>query len=475
MTTIDISLNEPAPDAKTMRAAMQFSKAAPRIGVEVEFHMQDLKRGGAPASDERMRTLKRNMRNRGVEVDEEIAAHMVEVKTQAYEIDGIHKLMREIAHAQRVAVEEAAALGLKPAPTAAMAGLTPGRAVRNMIGPTPEDPQRGARPRAMLAALREQGQDGIVSYPLLNVSAQASVTAQSPEHLYDMARRHYMLLPFLMTVMHNRAPEFDAQGNKSDVHGGIAARRALGRRGLIPSAFTCSRNAEDFIQRTLDIAYERPMVAYIDAQGQFNAAAAGDNLTMQSLRERGLATRANAQLSQSMDWSSVKIKTVPGTDLIRAEMRDMDMSATNATALAALNAVMNMDVEGGRAVDRLLAGYGYAGGPSCYADMLARDMKRVETNARTGLGTGADMRYGHGFMSRFAQDLMLTIAPHAKRLGLEEYLEPLRHACETGMTDAKMLDSILHTPQDVRRYQRDYDAGRLADTHRNLAMGSKPL
>jgi hypothetical protein len=475
MTTIDISMNESAPDAKTMRAAMQFSKAAPRIGVEVEFHIQDLRRGGAPAADGRMRELKRNMRNRGVEVDEEIAAHMVEVKTQAYEIEDIHKLMREIARAQRVAVEETAKLGLKPAPTAAMAGLTMARAERNMIGPTTDDPQRGARPRAMLKALREQGMDGIVAYPLLNVSAQASVTAQSPEHLYDMAQRHYKLLPFLMTVMHNRAPVFDEQGNKSDIHGGIAARRALGRQGLIPAAFTCSRHAEDYIQRTLDTAYERPMIAYIDAKGQFNAAAAGEELTMKTLRERGLATRANALLSQSMDWSSVKIKNVPGSDLVRAEMRDMDMSATNATTLAALNAVMNMDVEGGRAVDRLLAGYGYAGAPVCYADMLAGDLKRVEQHGRRGLGMGADMRYGHGFMSYFARDLMLTIAPHARRLGLEEYLEPLRQACETGMTDAKVLDSLLHTPQDVRRYQREYDSGRLADTRRSLAMGPKPL
>jgi hypothetical protein len=277
-----------------------------------------------------------------------------------------------------------------------------------------------------------------------------------------------------MAVMHNRAPSFNNQGEKNNVHGGIAARRALGRRGLIPSAFICSRHAEDYIQRTLNTAYERPMVAYIDAKGQFNAAAAGEDLSMNTLRARGLATRANALLSQSMDWSSVKIKNVPGSDIVRAEMRDMDMSATNATVLAALEAVMNMDIEGGRAVDRLLAAYGYAGAPVCYADMLTRDLKRVEDNGRMGLGTGADLRYGHGFMSYFARDLMLTIAPHAQRLGLAEYLEPLRLACETGMTEARVLDSQLHSDRDVRRHQREHDARALADTGRSRAMSMNP-
>lgn len=450
MTHIDLSLDEPMPDPAAARAQMAFSADAPRIGVEIEYHMLDTRRHGAPARDERVRELKEALRRQDILTDDEIAGHMVEVKTEAYTLADIHELLHAVARMERAVAATAESLGLRPVATADMAGLTKGRALKNLIGPTSENPGRGVRARVMMAAIRAQGAEDMIAYPLLNVSAQVSVTATGPQHLYDMARRHYVLLPVLMAMTHNRVPAFHADGTMDPRHGGIVARRELGRRGLVPSAFISSRNAEDYIQRTLDAAYSRPMFCYIDAKGAFNAVAAGQTVTMAALRAEGLATRANAQLTQSMDWTSVKIKTVPGARTIRAEMRDIDTGPGHAAALAAVNALMNMDAECGRAVDSLLAGYGYAGAPLSYADMMIRDLKRVEEAGSAAL----DGRYGHGFMRNFARELMATLAHHARRHGLEEALAPLRAVADGAPTPAQRLAADLGDMGAVRRRQR---------------------
>lgn len=452
MTSIDLALNEPLPDPAAARARMEFTKQPPRAGVEIEYHMQDLRRGGVPAADARVLELKSALRGRGIMVDDEIAAHMIEVKTEAYEIEDGHKLIRDIGIIKRAVAEEAEKLGLRPVPTANMAGLTKGRALRNLISPTPQQPERGVRARTLMAAIRHQGLDHLIPYPLLNVSAQVSVTAKNPAHLYAMAERHYKLLPFLMAALHNRAPEFDEKGVKKDSHSGIAQRRALARQGLIPAAFIRSVHAEDYIAKTLETAYDRHMPCYIDINGDFNAAAKGETVTMRTLRDKGLATRSNAQLAQSMEWTSVRMKTVPGTRMMRAEMRDIDAGENNAEVIAAINMLMNMDDECGRAVDSLLAGYGYAGAPVCYADMLARDIKRVEQNGRAGI----DMRYGHGFMQNFAREFVATLDRHARKYGLQDALAPLAAIAETGITAARRMDETLPTPGAVRRNQREY-------------------
>jgi hypothetical protein len=281
-----------------------------------------------------------------------------------------------------------------------------------------------------------------------------------------MIRRHNLLLPFLFTLLHNRPPAFDRDGVKTGVHTGIAARRGLGARGLISPAFARSRDAADYLRNALADAYRRPMICHIDCRGQFTAAARGETVTMETLRADGRATRANALLALSMDWNSAKIKTIPGTPYMRAEMRDMDTAGHHAASLAIINGLMNMDDECGRAVDSLLAGYGYAGAGPAFSTTLDRDLTRAERQA----GSFMDMPYGGGRMGRFAQDFIATLAPYAARHGVAEDMGPLAHACETGMTEAKALDAILNTPQDVADFQRMYDTALLADPRTSLAL-----
>ncbi|MBU0800484.1 MAG: hypothetical protein KKA05_05710 [Alphaproteobacteria bacterium] len=471
MTSVDTHLNEQTPDPAAMRAQMSFDSGPRKIGVEIEYHMQDLQEGGGPARDARVLALKAALREKHhIEVDDEIAAHMIEVKTKAYELPDVKTLLSEIARLQGAVMEEALRLGLKPVPFGNMAGLTKERALENLISATNEDPTRGARTRVMMQALRDSGQDHLINYPLLNVSAQVSVSAKDPDHLFAMVRRHNVLLPFLFTLFHNRPPAFYAQGNKIKEHSGIADRALMGNRGLIPASLALSENGESYIKNHLSRVFNRPMFAYVDCRGEFTAAAKGEIITMESLREKGLATRTNALLSQSMDWHSVKMKTIPGTTHMRAEMRDMDMAGHAAASLTIINALMNMDDECGLAVDRLLAGYSYPQAMRAIANTLHLDMKRVQAQGTAFM----KQPYGGGHMDRFAQDFMTTILPYAQKHDLLADIEPLRHACDTGMTEAKALDQLLKTPDDVARYQREYDPELVSNPRRSLALALAP-
>jgi hypothetical protein len=469
MTTIDRNQTAPVRDPAAARALMQFSPEPPRMGVEMEFHIIDLRRPGNAhvATDERVRALKSALREKhGLMVDEEIAAHMVEIKTPAYTLGEIGGLLADIARAQAALAAEANLLALKAVPTGNLPGLDLAQARANMIGPLEDDPQRGARARMMMTGIRNAQLEGMTAYPLENVSAQVSIGAKDPDHLFAMVRRHNMLLPFLFTLFHNRTPSFDAQGRKTGIHGGIAARQTIGHRGLIGSAFMRAGNGEQFLKNYLEDVYRRPMIAYIDARGDFTAAARGQVVTLETLREQGLATQANAQLSQSMDWTSAKVKTIPGTPYMRAEMRDMDSGGHHAASLAIINGLMNMDPDCGRSVDSLLAGYGYSGAGLCYTNKIMEDMDRSLRQADKGM----NRRYGDGFMDRFAQDFYFTLAPYIRKYGLEADAAPLRHACETGMSEALALDRIIRTPQDADRFVRTYKQDLLANPRTSLAL-----
>lgn len=445
MTTIDPKQTAQAADPTAIRAAMQFNPDDPRMGVEIEFHVTDNlnPRPLAPASDRRVRALKQALReNHGLLVDEEIASHMIEVKTGAHNLAGIHHLLAEIARAQAAVAVEAKKLDLTPLPTGNLPGLTARHALRKMITALPQDPARGARARTMMDGIRQQGMKGLAAYPLENVSAQVSIGARDPEHLFAMIRRHNFLLPFLMTIFHSRTPAFDAAGNKLAVHSGVAARQNIGPRGLIAPAFMRATDGEHFLRNYLEDVQRRTMIAYIDASGDFRAAARGERITLDSLREQGLATLANAQLSQSMDWHSAKVKTIPVSQYMRAELRDIDTGIHHAASMAIVSGLMNLDPECGRRIDSLLAGYGYAAAGMAHLNKMQEDMRNVGKQVHDGI----NRRFGDGFMHYFARDFYNTLEPYIEKYGLTADAAPLRHVCMTGRSEAMVLNDIIRTP-----------------------------
>lgn len=466
MTTINNKAKEQCSDPALMRADMAFDPA-PKGGVEIEYHIQDLRADGAPAKDERVSLLKENLRLRhNIAVDDEIAAHMIEVKTGAYELSALPLLMAEIERIQAAVMREALALDLKPVPFGNMAGLTAEKAFANLITPTREEPQRGARARMIMAAMHADNKQHLMAYPLLNVSAQISIGAKDPDHLFAMVRRHNILLPFLMTLFHNRPPRFDGRGRIIPEHSGIAQRAGLGRRGLVPPHFAHSHDGESYLHNHLRAVFNRAMYGYVDAAGDFRQAAQGEKITLASLRRQGLATKANAALSLSMDWHAAKMKTIPDTAFMRAELRDIDTSGHAAASMAAIAFMMNLDEECGQAMDGLLAGYGYPAAPLAIANNMHLDLQAARRQATSYL----DLPFGAGTMRHFGRDFAAILRSYAQKYRIADQLEPLFYACESGMSEAKALAQILPDAAAVARYQRDYDPELLANPRTSLAL-----
>lgn len=458
------------PDIETARARMAFDPGPQKTGVTIEYHMQDLRDDGAPAGNGRVRALQKILRGKhGIATHDHIAGHILTVESDSFSLRDIKKLVTDIARIQKAVMTEALDAGLKPVPFGNMAGLTVERALENVLDATNEAPDRALPARMMMQALRAADAQDMVAYPLLNAQAQVKIGARDPDHMYAMIRRHNALLPFYSTLFHNRPPAYDEQGVKDTTHSGLAQRAALGPRGLIPPHFAHSRDGESYIRNELSALFKRVMYCYADENGTIHPAAPDEKITLETLRDRGLATRANAQLGAMMTYNAAAMGTIPGTPYMQAELRDIDTAGHAAVSIAVVSALMNLDRECGAAVDSLLAGYGLPDAPLAISNTLHLDLKRAQRDA----GKHMEVSYAAWKAAGFARDFAYVIEKHADRHGVAADLAPLLHACRTGMTEAKALDGLLHSAEDVARYQREYDPALLADPRRSLALTLK--
>lgn len=438
-----------------------FSKL--KTGMEMEFHIQDLRKPAdqpSLASDDRVLELKDNLRGKGFDVDDEIAAHMIELKTDSYGIKELPDLVARVKAMRKTLVEEAAALDLKPSPFATLADLDTKTALGNLITPTAADPDRGIRPRTMMNTLQSLDMSRLIHYPLLNTSIQTSTGMKDADHMFESARRHYYLLPFYFTALNTRPPEFNKlSGEKKDIHSGIELRRIMGERGLVPASFYKATDGNSFMGQYYREVYDRPMLCHIDIQDEFHMATAYNAESIRTLKGKGLNTYSNFSLSESFDWFSGKRKAIPGTDFTRFEYRDIDSGLANDVTFTVLSALMTQDPDCGRDVDVLLESYGYGSIPARCAVDLENDLDMVHRNARAYL----DIPYGTGRMDQFAKDFYATIESYARKYGVHHHLMAFSMICETGFTEAKMIDHLCDTKADVVKLQRTMSEDQLAN------------
>ena len=443
-------------DFSDLRRRIEFfnDKAHLKTGVEMEFHIQDLKRpNDTPsfATDERVLPLKEALRSKNIDVDDEIAAHMIEIKTEAYGLSALPDLIDRVKEVRKTLVEEAAKLDLRPSPFAVLADLDVKNALKNLIKPTAAQPERGSRPRAMMHTLQNLELAHLMPYPLLNSSVQASTGMNDPDHMFKTARRHYYLLPFYFVALNSRPPQFNKMtGEKSDTHSGIEMRRLLKDRGLIPDAFYKATDGESFLAHYFSDVFDRPMLCHADLQDQFHMATSYPGESIKSLRGQDMNTYSNFNLSESFDWFSGKRKIIPDTNLTRFESRDIDSGLHNDVSFTIISSLMTMDEECGCDIDNLLAAYGYSAIPAHSQAMLERDLSTVQHNARAYM----DVPYGTGRMDEFAKDFYRTIEPHAHKHGVSRHLAALDLICNFAVPDAKMIDRICKTQQDVVNLQK---------------------
>jgi hypothetical protein len=264
-------------------------------------------------------------------------------------------------------------------------------------------------------------------------------------------------MPVLLMLMENRPP-FIA-GEKEDRHLGLLARQTLGERGLVPDIFFESRDAEDFVNRLYTRILNRPMFTWLEGETYHSVNDSQQTPpSFEDLKARGLNTVSNALQALSMDWpfqKLAKIRSATG-DIIgeRLETRDIDPGNHQpfTAALAVLLPAMNPECA--QEIDALLAAYGFdVANPA-----QSREAFNKAVSAAINRGDRfLDIPYGVSTMAAFAKEYGRILQRHARSAGVEDYLDPLIHICETGRTDAKVLAERLKSYDDVLSFQKHYN------------------
>jgi len=448
--------------AQDLRDQMRFAgdQSAIKGGIEIEFHFQDQRNHPEAltlASDARVRDLKRFLNRSAPVMVDEMGGQMGEIATEAYHLQDLPALMREITNTRRTIVDAALSMDLKPSPYAVLADYDHRTFLENIICPTPDHPQRGERQRAMLQGFACHLTEESVDYPIQNSAIHVSHGARDLQHYYECYRRNAVLMPFLMMVNENRPP-FIA-GQKQDTHQGIVARSALGQYGLVPPVIFQARDAEDFVSRYYDSLLSRPMLAYLD--GDHFRAATERGVTPPSfkqLSDRGLNTLSNAFQAMSMDWPCLKlskIRNAAGHILgDRLETRDIDPGGHQPYSAALSVLLPALDPGCGAAIDDLLAMHGFDLNhmSECHVPLT-----KAFVNANDRGNLFLDVEYGLGTMQDFARGYAQIIKYYAKKHDVLNAAKPLLHICETGETDAKILARDLKTYDAVLNFQRNYN------------------
>lgn len=463
-------------DAADLRRMMKFAGSydAMRGGIEIEFHFQDMRKASTDepslASDDRVLELKRTLKNRKISMVDEMGGQMGEICTDAYPATELRHLMQEIRRTRSRIIEQALAMDLKPSPYAVLADYNRAAFNANMIRPVAGQPDRGARQRCMIGAWAAHLSPQACDWPVQNTAIHVNHGAKDLEHHYSCYRRNVFLMPVLLMLMENRPP-FIA-GEKQNAHLGLLARQALGERGLVPDIFFESRGAEDFISRFYTRILNRPMYAWLEGE-TYRSADAGRQTppSFEDLKARGLNTTSNALQALSMDWpfqKLAKIRSSSGEILgERLETRDIDPGNHQPFTAALAVLLPAMSAECGAEIDALLASYGF----DVENPGQSRDAFKEAVAAATHRGDRfLDIPYGVSSMAAFAKDYGHILQRHARIAGVEDYLAPLVHICETGRTDAKVLAERLKTYEDVLNFQKHYDPGIFRDPKLCLAQ-----
>lgn len=463
-------------NAADLRRMMKFAGSydALRGGIEIEFHFQDMRKATTNepslASDDRVLELKRTLRNRKISMVDEMGGQMGEICTDAYPATQLRQLMQEIRRTRTRIIDQALAMDLKPSPYAVLADYDRAAFNANMIRPVAGQPDRGARQRCMIDAWAAHLSLRACDWPVQNTAIHVNHGAKDLEHHYSCYRRNVFLMPVLLMLMENRPP-FIA-GEKQNAHLGLLARQALGERGLVPDLFFESRGAEDFIDRFYTRILNRPMYAWLEGDSYRSANASGQTPpSFEDLKARGLNSTSNALQALSMDWPFQKLAKIrSGSGEIlgeRLETRDIDPGNHQPFTAALAILLPAMNAQCGAEIDALLGAYGF----DVENPAQSREAFNAAVEAATHRGDRfLGIRYGISTMADFAKEYGRILQRHARLAGVEDYLSPLVHICETGRSDAKVLAERLKTYGEVLDFQKNYNPDIFRDPKQCLAQ-----
>lgn len=198
---------------------------------------------------------------------------------------------------------------------------------------------------------------------------------------------------------------------------------------------------------------------YYDENAKLTRVPSGDwGVTFNTLKEKGLNTRSNYFLAQSVLWPDVKIAALKddagNVYNHRYEARMFGVGLHQHQTALIITAALAMHDDFATRIDDLLARYGFDMHVPSQTLALLHD---AYANARAHNGKFFDIAYGTGRMQDFARDFAAHLEDIADDLGLDEELQPILDICHSGCTDGKINRILFPTLKDILHFQKTYN------------------
>ncbi len=383
-------------------------------------------------------------------VHNEPTSELLEVASHAYGYDEAKRVLDDTNHKIKVLSDKAHALGLKRSYFQELPERTADDLLSRIV-----DVERY---NVMYAPYREDMKT-CVQYFAVCKSNQVSVSYYNTDQALANVRRLYALAPFLFLLTDNSAGF--SEGKPFSGHAGMSLRHTgllKGRGNIIPYVFD-AQSGDEYIATHINHVMNNPLFMYYDEKGKLTGVPSGDwSVTFNSLRERGLNTRANYYLAQSVLWPDVKIAALRDEkgDVFahRFEARMFGVGMHQHQTGFIITTALAFHPEFAHKVDELLMRYGFDN------HNLAATYDLVQKSyaaARNHDGKFFDVAYGSGIMADFAKEFADLVEEAADDMGLLEEAEPMLIIARTGCTDGKVNRVLAPSLEDVLAFQRSYD------------------
>lgn len=331
-----------------------------RIGVEVEYPLTSAARHHQLMNLEENTNLRTAVRDLGTELSEEVTAHVVEMKTDAYKPDEWQGLKAEFNrhYANINAAAEDLSLTLHEVAHIQEASFADIRA------------QLLPRERGMLFFnhFMQRERYDMARYITSVCGAQFSLSYADEQHGHDLYKRFVFLTPLLATLYANAGQRLkDDCGQCVDLkHNFTLASRleAYGIEGAVPQSFWEADTARGFFDRLNAELWQQSIFCYFDTDGSFKAVDHDKDIKPFAGYTAERRNTANFQLLSSMQWHLVGIPQLPFKGETgmkrRIEMRALDtLPKDQVLGITRFAAAAAFDSSFGQAVDEFITQCGF--------------------------------------------------------------------------------------------------------------------
>lgn len=418
------------------------------------------------------------------DMSQEPCAAQIEHVSRPQSFERMMKILKQMHHQRDRLHDVGEQLGVFRSPFSTMAHVTGPEAMNNLIQATEDNPMRGHRQRLLMSVFGA-AVDGNPYYPVMNTALHFTVGVKDMNEDLEMGRRAQFLMPFLFLLMENR-PDHTAErqrmGLKYTFNQSMHSRIMMERGGIDALYFQANSGEELAELKYNDILDTGLMMYYTDKPNEKGIPETTakiidkrerDLMVFRNAMGSTLATRRNYTMARTQQWRWLKTKnlydkkTGDATDLLQ-ERRDFDPGIHQLQTMTLILAAIDFQPDIAGQVDALLSKFGLdaAQHDDNGFDLLTRSMWSAYYRGNTsyhGTDEYFNIQYGNGKMKDFAKEFMQIMddfyrdwdARHGTKYSA--MLEPARYIAETGRSDAKVANTLIHDDKSLMEYTRNHD------------------